>query len=515
MNSKTKTGGIIILLFCLFAICSCQPTPDAPIVQSKGDGTLQSKIASEPLPESQYEAASEWNEEVKPNENLIINITAQIDVPNVTQYPVYRVKDSDISDTELNSILSYMIGEKDIYTWDSDEEEAVSESVLKRRIAAAEYQLYDQNSLYHKYVLGKNSEYSESEQKQAEDSLLYTLSSSKEKLNRMHGDTWIKAEKTMQNATEDGFTAKTDDCNSTVFLQKRLVTSEQAVICSNNIFGIGYDHVFAEHSSPYNLNISLDECKKLAQDAAEAAGFKGWSIACIGSALPLVEDMVEQSAYMWGAYTGDPSEYEDKIIPTDKLPGCYYFVLTPSYNGVPLLYYCNNEQKHIPLEIQKILANRIFYQPSLHIAIDDRGVISMELRNGIEVTDTINENVELVPFDEIQAIFRKQITLSPYYSYIYDRTGYEKEPFHEKTIIDINSIRLGYMRTIEKDNDTSLLIPVWMFYGVQHDYYTGGSEGSTWKLNKEGERVIDTPIGHAFMIINAIDGSIIDPYMGY
>ena len=179
-------------------------------------------------------------------------------------------------------------------------EEAVSTEILKRRIAAAEYQLYDQNSLYHKYVIGKNSEYTSKEQEQAENALLYILSSSKEKLNHLHGNTWKELEKTMENATESGVTAKTDDCNSTVFIQRRMITSEQTAICTNNIFGIGYEHIFANHSSPNNLKATLEECTKKARIAAESAGFDNWEIACIGSSLPIAEDMVEQSAYIWG-----------------------------------------------------------------------------------------------------------------------------------------------------------------------------------------------------------------------
>ena len=319
----------------------------------------------------------------------------------------------------------------------------------------------------------------------------------------------------MENATESGVTAKTDDCNSTVFIQRRMITSEQTAICTNNIFGIGYEHIFANHSSPNNLKATLEECTKKARIAAESAGFDNWEIACIGSSLPIAEDMVEQSAYMWGAYIGDPLEYEDKIIPTDKLSGCYYFVFTPVYSGVPLLYYCNNEQQYIPIQIQHEIVNRIYHQPSLHIAVDDGGVISMELKNSIKITDTVNKNVQLMPFNEVQEIFRKQIVLNPCYSYVYDRTGVEKEPYHERTSIDIDSIRLGYIRTIEKDSSGSLLIPVWLFYGVQHDFYSGGNEGSTWKLDKNGEKTADTPVGHTFLIINAIDGTVIDPYLGY
>ena len=152
---------IMILLTCL---CACQPTPSAPIVQSKNDGKLQKRIAASALPEKRYEAISEWTEQISiPNENVTINVNAKIDVPDVASYPVYRVSDADISDDNLNGILDYMIGAKPIYTWDNEAEEAVSTEILKRRIAAAEYQLYDQNSLYHKYVIGKNSEYTSKE----------------------------------------------------------------------------------------------------------------------------------------------------------------------------------------------------------------------------------------------------------------------------------------------------------------------------------------------------------------
>jgi hypothetical protein len=83
------------------------------------------------------------------------------------------------------------------------------------------------------------------------------------------------------------------------------------------------------------------------------------------------------------------------------------------------------------------------------------------------------------------------------------------------TTLKIDDIRLGYMKVFEQNRQDSLLLPVWMFYGTQHDKFKNveGMEG--WVLDENDERPMDTPAGYTFLIINAIDGSIIDPIKGY
>ena len=82
-----------------------------------------------------------------------------------------------------------------------------------------------------------------------------------------------------------------------------------------------------------------------------------------------------------------------------------------------------------------------------------------------------------------------------------DIPGYDMQHVY----VGINNVKKGLFRIKEKDKDNSyLLVPAWVFYGWT-DFYYGDSVPSD-NIERPSEPL---------MIINAIDGSIIDPNQGY
>lgn len=105
-----------------------------------------------------------------------------------------------------------------------------------------------------------------------------------------------------------------------------------------------------------------------------------------------------------------------------------------------------------------------------------------------KVTDMISASAALLPFSEIQERFEQQARLA---------LGV-KDP-HNGTAFELTYAQLGLFRIREKDNrEAGLLVPAWYFLGR----FIDGTRG-------------DCDVEHPFMIINAIDGSIIDPQKGY
>ena len=126
------------------------------------------------------------------------------------------------------------------------------------------------------------------------------------------------------------------------------------------------------------------------------------------------------------------------------------------------------------------------------IRLDDSGIFSVRWESPLDILETVTEETALVPFSEIEAILNKMLLVM-----------YEPEAKNEHlhgVDIHIDRAELGLWRVAERGTfDTGLLVPVWNFYGT----YTERSEGYSYTQNK------------LFMTINAIDGSIIDPDLGY
>ena len=68
-----------------------------------------------------------------------------------------------------------------------------------------------------------------------------------------------------------------------------------------------------------------------------------------------------------------------------------------------------------------------------------------------------------------------------------------------------------------------MLVPVWKFYGENWVKYTqeyldhpDAPSEERQCINEDGEMYrSNTAEGHPYLILNAIDGTIIDPYKGY
>ena len=133
------------------------------------------------------------------------------------------------------------------------------------------------------------------------------------------------------------------------------------------------------------------------------------------------------------------------------------------------------------------------------------------------MTRIVNENVELAPFDTILDTFRRQIGVEvfPALEEAKDACNYTDLKITDTTL-RIDRIALESVR-IRKEGATGtyLLAPVWSFYGslVVHGENLNGLAILGWSVD-DGEAVWSVP-GGCYLQINAIDGSVINPALGY
>ena len=122
-------------------------------------------------------------------------------------------------------------------------------------------------------------------------------------------------------------------------------------------------------------------------------------------------------------------------------------------------------------------------------------VISLQWNSPFTVLSVENENVPLLSFDRIMEIFKRQVFMSVYCD--------QGHPITYK----ITAIQFSYMRVQIKDSDDYYLLPVWDFTGYMiHD----------WQMSP-GDMAVSRGFFHSMSIltINAVDGSVLDRFLGY
>ena len=121
----------------------------------------------------------------------------------------------------------------------------------------------------------------------------------------------------------------------------------------------------------------------------------------------------------------------------------------------------------------------------LEVAVDDEGIQGVEWIGPLTVESVITDQAALLPFSDIRAVFEKMLPV------VYANYGVDKD-----WEIEIDQVRLCLWRIFDRDSFTrGILAPVWCFYGTMNGR----------------PRTDFQPL----LIVNGVDGSIIDPLQGY
>ena len=138
--------------------------------------------------------------------------------------------------------------------------------------------------------------------------------------------------------------------------------------------------------------------------------------------------------------------------------------------------------------------------------VDADGIFSVSWQCPMTVQDTVSEATDLMPFETVKGIAEKMLPI------MYMSNG--------KRDITVSFVRLELIRVREQNNTAELqglLVPVWVFYGSIEETWNN-DDGTTYNLYSTYGATAST--GHyngdvIVLCINAIDGSIIDPMLGY
>ena len=504
-----KHLNIIFLLILSLSISSCQPTPSAPIVQSKNDGKLQMLINSEPAPVGKYIADEKWCESINGmNDTLYVNINADVHIPDADRYPVYRVFPDEIKQDEADRFFEYFLGAET--TYNPDNIYIRTKAVIQEEILSLENQLSDPESQLNtdaKDVMSEEewNEYAASVKQQIKDLQTEyksapanpTLEKTSRTFTKYNARSSEYAPFYMYKA--GGVTIKENAVDKYAFAYKDIEDRRLYQDLQYSRYGAfknyKYGILYNKTENLNNCELTYDEAKKYADDCINGLRYEGYSLETVFAA---------------------PVRAKDVDIPDDmpqsELPQGYVFTYTPQIDNIPLTYFRLKREVYWQIEEDSINSG-YWTPPFIQITVDNDGVCMFNKQSAFKTDKLLNENIAMLDFEHIKDVFRKYIVMeTDFAATVYEEGNYASP---ERRNINITDIKLGYMFIREINSDAYLAIPVFMFFG---------SETMTFKDQAHSPYILDennqyrdssVEVGHSYLTINAVDGSIIDMCLGY
>lgn len=151
---------------------------------------------------------------------------------------------------------------------------------------------------------------------------------------------------------------------------------------------------------------------------------------------------------------------------------------------------------------------------SIQIVIDDKGIARFQWMEPLTITETIASQTNLLPFSDICSIAEKMLPL------VFLQYDQGSDIQNKRCEVSCDEMRLELIRVREKNATKTLrglVVPAWVFYGkiLDETEYNNGTKVKTFSCfgGGGGNEYYDGPT--IVFCINAIDGSIINPIMGY
>ena len=180
------------------------------------------------------------------------------------------------------------------------------------------------------------------------------------------------------------------------------------------------------------------------------------------------------------AYTEIMFRHDTTINRIDQTPGAYRLFFTRTVNGMPKPFYWIKAWTFGYSESDKQTYKPVWTPEYIDITVDAEGITSFRWQNPVEIIETVNENVQVISFDEARASFDTYI----------DILRSAGDYISGNSTIEITDIVFGYEFIPVRDSLSVFdMVPCWFFLGY---------DGESRTLHTRG----------AQLILNATDGKI-------
>jgi len=466
----------IILLAALLLLCACQPTPDEPVVLQKDQELMIQQGTAILEPEEPYtppEVPNRYRFDYQDGA-LTIHADAKIVEPSVPM-PIVNVRAQGFPQEMMYRLYRMLSNGEEL--------------LLQRRMTKAE--LAELIRQWNEQMDAGPEAWDDMTQEQYQEGLRRKIA---------------RAEEDYKTAPETDERQVADGTYRTIYVEWTKADCQTVVADNQNRTFVAYSYENGQGDSYLNsfrtdhftlMNaVPLEESTPLPEglNAANARTYVQELLDAIGEPFEIAE------VYRVG------SEQDDSGDPSLKAGARYAlrFDCRRIVNGAPLsLYsadagYADERSYAIP-----------WAQEKLQVIVDGKGIVSVDWIGPLTFGDSVAEATTLLPFDKIDGIAKKMIPI------VYNPSGWSEET--KAVDIQVRSVRLELMRVREENNVQELkglLVPVWMFYGTIAETVTYDTATHYAEYCLGGGPPFYT--GDTMILcINAIDGTIIDPLLGY
>ena len=519
----------------LLSLAGCQENPKGSIVVHKDMDNLiskaqqddSSKVGAADIVDEVAEHFETYQTTIEDKSlGVTVNVNAKVDVPQVDQLSVYRVRQKKIDQDLLDKVRKELLGDTPLYESArarrrtkaeieqeiADMRQSIEDMAARMREDGCSEEDIQRNRDAYQYdidLLQEAYEAAPTEINFADypsDGLLHSVTD----LYNAYPDSYeyyyyLNSTGDVLNAISDG-----SDGNYAVFYAQNDEDKSNKITCMtsrtgymnvggvmvgggmldtnaygeskihNNTVpdnflskGLGYDeNTVFERCDGDELTTTHEEAVAQAENLLEKLGIEGFSLA---------------EGDVYGEYM-----MIDSQLPSGAAPYRVNHILRFQRNidGV-LLTQASGAKFNDDRREDGSYSKRLWPGEGIDIRVNDSGIIGFDLYAPIEITETVVEGAALKSFSEVKDTFEKMVTVA--------------NADEERIVwINIDRVRLSYSRISEKDSfDTGLIVPVWSFEGKIDSAY------------KADENYVEQWNSGTIMAINAIDGSIIDAALGY
>lgn len=468
---------ILIVTLMMGALAGCKETPESPIVMGKNaEQMLEAAQRTETEQKDNDEGSIDLYTRLGAPENYTVELTSKkgklsvyVDAPVLLpefELPILRVKPVEFTLEQVERFAKVLMGSDARYVQfdENKQTKGVYERIIEHlRAGIADWENTGQ------YVFDLQY-YSKEEAEQALSELLVKAADAPDILPTITPNfTWSKP----QVVTGDG-EIEHNNTFLTLWAMPDDASYSWLSIHNNREFDgnadLKYIRDFAVPMDSFDYKVA-DITGMLSFSEENAYALAEQTIASMGL------DGFICSARYGMFYRGSFNE---------QLPA-YHFMFTRQINGV-IETYTNAEKANDSY-------NTSWYYEKVHVLIDEKGVLRVEYYSPYALLETVMEETELLPFEQIQSIFEKMVVIANNEvddNPVWGASG--KMEYH------ITTVRLGFISMREQNKDTGLLIPAWDFMG-----YDQGRMSADQQWGKTNTNELKS-----YLTINAIDGSIIE-----
>lgn len=477
---------ILLILSMIFAVCSCRATPDEEVVINKSnekiDTILQENETDTNL--NHYEVPAKITDKVMTNDQrFVVDINAEVIIPNGTGLPVISAKRSEITQDMADKIIHGLFGDKPLYKMRDITD--MSKPEIEEQIV--------------RIKSGEGSDLAAID-KTAYDEMVKPEIEALERLYETAPEVYtpIKVDgkfKPFENSTEG---IPLENQNNALQQEAILLTSTmpQEQEMSLMIFKGEENSSMQLLRNSSNQQFNPDSGSK--QKLSEAQNLPKMPYEEAQALAEQYKDKMGFSEFSLIAAAAAPTGEYSSAASYEELDKCYVLFYARNF-GIPQNYTSN--------ALSATMYSFAWPDEILTFYIDDLGISEITYISPTEVIERETEAIEILPFEDIMDIFKKQVLLSTFTAPQGDE-GIVAQRF------DVQEIKLGMVRiSNSSDFSTCRYVPGWDFYGTwtyiydnNSDDIQGVNENNEWK-----ENIFE----HSYYTINAIDGSIIDRNIGY